>query len=164
MNAKGVKKIGMFFILLGLLSCSDNAKIDYNKIFEDNSNTFQHNKIKLKHIIDDLEAFHIKKWDRQKKLVIQLGSLSKPIQQDIKDIGIDGIVINKNPDDSCDVNYSISMNINKNWNVETLKFVQLRFEPCSKFTAKEYHFTDGYHVDFWGQGDNWYIASDTDWL
>jgi len=164
MKTEHFKILGMFFILFGLLNCTSNTKIDYDKIFKENDILFEQNKPQLEFIVNDIENIFIKRWNREKELEIHFDSLNKQTLEQLKGIGINSIVVSKNPNDTCNVDYVISLNINKNWNIKTLRFVQLRFAPCNKFAEKYHHFYDGYHVDFWGQGDNWYIASDTDWL
>ena len=158
------RKYIQIIVLIGILGCNSNSKYDYEKIFKENSNTFEFQKPKLNSIIVDLKNCCINNWNRQKELNVEIKNLNKQTQQYIKELGVDGINVNINPNDSCKINYVISMNIIKGWNIDALKFVQIRYAPCNKFTEKNYHFYDGYHVDFWGQGESWYIASDTDWL
>ena len=153
----------IIFLLLvtGIISCAPN----YEEIFTENNQKFDKNRAKLNHILLTLEKTYLKKWDRKKELTLYVKNISGEIKDELKELGIGSIVIAGNPKDDCEKKYWITFNVIENWNVEKLKRVQLVYAPCdSKGEIKDRKKRSDYisNQDFWGQGENWFIFSDTD--
>jgi len=143
-----------------LTSCNPN----FENLFIENIEHFELNRAALNNVIVDIEKTTVKNWDRRKDLIIQVDSLNEKTKKTLTDLGIGSIELTNNPNANCDKNYWITLNVVDDWNIRTLRVVQLVYAPCDKNTEKNYHYSDGYHRDIWGQGDNWFIYTDTDLL
>ncbi|RZK09899.1 MAG: hypothetical protein EOO46_12410 [Flavobacterium sp.] len=157
-------KTTWLIILISFIQFGCNSTSDYDKIFKENQETFANNKLGLNAIVLEIEGKFLQSWDKQQNLNIDLNDLSPKSKTIAEDLGIDGISVNQNPFDSCREKHEIVFNISNNWNIDKLRFVQLVYSPCNKNAEKDFHSYDGYHIDIWGLGENWYIISDTDWM
>jgi len=153
-------KIFTLLAVFGLIGCNPN----YDKAFEENNHKFEINRSRLKLIINSLEKTYIKNWDRTTTLSIKVGSLNDPIRDDLVDLGIESVELSPTIVSNCDKGYNITLNVVEDWNIGTLRVIQLIYAPCDKRAQKKYHSYDGYNIDIWGQGDNWFIFSDTDFI
>ena len=147
-------------ILIGLTSC----KPDYEKIFEENTQRFDRNRPVLNKAVVEIEKIYLKNWDKQKEFNLVLENLDKQTNVALKKLGIGSVEITHNPNGNCDKKYWITFIVIDDWNIGSLRVVQLVYAPCDKSAIKDYHYYDGYHQDFWGQGENWFIYSDTDFI
>ena len=145
----------LIFLLLILSSCV-NKDINYPKIFRENNSYFEKNRTSLIKSKNEV----LEKIQTSKKTNFDINELSKKTENKLREIGIHGITIYELKGDS--TTYEIMFNVAKNWNIEKLKVVRIRFSSNEKQTKKGYHFYDNYHIDIWGQGDGFYIISDTD--
>jgi hypothetical protein len=146
--------------VFGLTSCHPN----FEKLFNENNEQFEINRPVLNDIIIDIERTSLKNWDRQKDLIIQVDSLNDDTKKTLTALGIGSIELAKNPNSNCDKDYWISLNVVYDWNIKKLRVVQLVYAPCDRNAEKNYHYFDGYHRDFWGQGGDWFIYSDGDFI
>lgn len=140
-----------------MTSCKQN----YEKIFKANNDNFELHRQTLNKVIEDIENNYIPNWGGQ-EIVIPIDSMNEQTKNILQDLGIGSVEIESNPTVNCEKNYCITLNVIDEWNIGTLRVVQLVYAPCDKNVIKDYHYNDGYHRDFWGQGDNWFIYSDTD--
>jgi hypothetical protein len=151
----------VLFLIFGFISCKPN----YEEIFMENNQKFDQNRIILNQLIDKIENTYLKKYDRRIGLKIEVDTLDKITKKKFENLGIGNIEITGNPKDDCAKKYWIPLNIVEGWNISTLKKVQLIFAPCdSNGEKKDRNKRENYnaHQDFWGQGENWFIYSDTD--
>jgi len=161
-----MSKLTIVTLLLVLLTVLYGCSIgpDYEAIFKENNQTFQQNKTILIHAVDFIKK---NKYDTSMVYgydVDYLDTLPNNWKNDLKNIGIDGMFIHRNTDSLGQSNLSIVFNIGKHWNIESLRVVQIVYAPKNTQTVKGYHKYDGYHIDVWGQGDDFYIWSDTDFI
>lgn len=140
-----------------------SCKPNYEKIFKDNNDNFELHRPTLNKVIKDIETKYISNWSGQ-EIIILVDSLNEQTKNVLEDLGIGSIEIESNPADNCRKKYWIILNVIDEWNIGTLRVVQLIYAPCDKKAEKNYHYYDGYHRNFWGQGDNWFIYSDTDFI
>lgn len=152
-------KILSILLLFVMSSCRPN----FDKIFEENNDSFELNRPVLQQLIRDIEKTCLLNWDGR-EVVIPIDSFNRSTTKMLKDLGIGSIEITNNPTENCDKNYCISLNVIENWNIGALRVVKLIYAPCDKKTVENFHYYDGYHRDSWGQGDNWLIYSDTDFM
>lgn len=155
--------IYIIFTSLTILSFS-SCKPNYEKIFAENEEYFENNKAALISLIYDIENTELKNWDKKENLSIPVENLSDRNRQTLSLLGINRLELSINPNRKCDKNYCITLNVTEGWNIETLGTVQLVYAPCDRQSEKNYHYYDGYHRDIWGQGSNWFIYSDTDYI
>jgi hypothetical protein len=151
----------LFFILIILSSCKPN----YEKIFLENNEKFDKNRSILNLTISTIEKTYLKNWDRKIGLTLRVDSLDEVTKKNLTELGIGSIEITGNPYDNCDKNYWITLNVVKDWNISTLRVVQIVYAPCdSKGEKKDREKRANYNSqqDFWGQGENWFIYSDSD--
>jgi len=153
-------KILTILAIYGLMGCNPN----YSKLFEENNQEFEINKSKLKAIISGLEKTYIKNWDRTTYLSIKIDSLNDPTKDNLDELCVGSLEISPNTNCSCDKDYMITLNIIRGWNIRSLRVVQLIYAPCDKRAQEKHHSYDGSNIDIWGQGDNWFIFSDTDFM
>ena len=115
-------------------------------------------------MVSTLEKHHLKNWEEQKELLIPNKIFDHEINETLTKLGIGSIEVTMNPHDSCTKNYRITFHVIQGWNINTLRVVYIAYAPCDKNSASNYHYYDGYHQDWWGLGDDWYIYSDTDYI
>ena len=143
------------------MSCKPN----YAKIFDENNQKFDENRNILNSIIKIIEKDFIPKWDRNSELILPIDSLDKNTKKTLNHLGIESVEISKNPNSDCEKDYWIVLNVARGWNNYTLLKVQLVYAPCdSKGVKKDRTKSTNYDglQDFWGQGDGWFIYSDSD--
>jgi hypothetical protein len=153
-------KIFTLLAIYGLTGCNQN----YDKSFEENNQKFEINRSRLELIISGLERTYVKNWNRRKSLNIKVDSLNLSVKDELVSLGIGSIELSPNINSVCDKDYMIILNVVEGWNIRTLRVVQLIYAPCEKRAQKNYHSHDGYNIDTWDQGDNWFLFSDTDFI
>jgi hypothetical protein len=151
----------LLLIVVGVVSCKPN----YEKIFAENNEKFDKNRAILNKTVQTIEKEYLNKWDGKSDLILQVDSLDKISKKTLKSLGVESIEISKNPDNNCYKSYWITLNVEKGWNIFTLHKVQLVYAPCDnegekRDRQKRLNY-DGLQ-DFWGQGEGWFIYSDSD--
>ena len=156
-----ISTIILLLAFVGLVSCKPN----YEKIFAENNDKFDKNRAVLNKTIQTIEKEYLNKWDGKSDLTLQVDSLDKTTEKTLKSLGVKSIEISKNPYNNCDKSYWITLNISDGWNISTLRVVQLVYAPCdSKGEIRDRKKRSNYNglQDYWGQGDGWFIYSDSD--
>ena len=158
-----ISTIILLLAFVGLVSCKPN----YEKIFAENNEKFDKNRAVLNKTVLTIEKEYLNKWDRNSDLTLQVDSLDKTTEKTLKSLGIESIEISRNPNNNCNKSYWITFNISEGWNITTLRIVQLVYAPCdSKGEIRDRQKRSNYDnlQDFWGQGDGWFIYSDSDFI
>ena len=159
------QKLIIITIIIFLVICWNyTCNRSYDKIFKENKSYFDFHRKALNKVIIELEQSNLKNWNRKNELILPLDSLSESTRNILEDLGIGNIECVGYPNSGCYKNYQLTFNVVDNWNIFTLKVVQLVYSPCNKQTNRNYHYYDGSHRDFWGQGDDWFIYSVTDFM
>ena len=156
-----ISTIILLLAFVGLVSCKPN----YEKIFAENNEKFDKNRAVLNKTVLTIEKEYLNKWDRNSDLTLQVDSLDKTTEKTLKSLGIESIEISRNPNNNCNKSYWITFNISEGWNITTLRIVQLVYAPCdSKGEVRDRQKRSNYNnlQDYWGQGDGWFIYSDSD--
>ena len=157
-----ISTIILLFALVGVVSCKPN----YEKIFAENNEKFDKNRVIINKTVQIIEKEYLNKWDGKSDLTLQVDSLdNKTTEKTLKSLGVKSIEISKNPYNNCDKSYWITLNISDGWNILTLRVVQLVYAPCeSKGEIRDRIKRSNYNglQDYWGQGDGWFIYSDSD--
>ena len=156
-----ISTIILLLAFVGLVSCKPN----YEKIFAENNEKFDKNRVFLNKTVQTIEKEYLNKWDRKSDLNLPVDSLDKITEMTLKSLGVESIEISRNPNNNCNKNYWITLNIEKGWNIYTLHKVLLVYAPCDNVGEKRDRQKrvnyDGLQ-DFWGQGEGWFIYSDSD--
>jgi len=158
-----ISTIILLLAIVGLVSCKPN----YEKIFAENNEKFDKNRTVLNKTVQTIEKEYLNKWDGKSDLTLAVDSLDKITEKTLKSLGVESIEISKNPDNNCNKSYWITLNISEGWNISTLRVVQLVYAPCdSKGEIRDRQKRSNYDnlQDFWGQGDGWFIYSDSDFI
>jgi hypothetical protein len=145
-------------ILLG--GCSPN----YDKIFLDNNKSFDTHRMTFKSIANQIETKYASKGIDESERTLNVDTLSTLLKNQLIELGIGSIQISKNHIDKCDGKFILNFNVQKGWHINELKVINIIYSPCNYETKEGHHSYDGYHRDSWGQGDNWIIVSDTDFI
>ena len=157
-----ISTIILLLAIVGLVSCKPN----YEKIFAENNEKFDKNRVIINKTVQIIEKEYLNKWDGKSDLTLQVDSLdNKTTEKTLKSLGVKSIEISKNPYNNCDKSYWITLNISDGWNILTLRVVQLVYAPCdSKGEIRDRIKRSNYNglQDYWGQGDGWFIYSDSD--
>lgn len=158
-----ISTIILLLAIVGLVSCKPN----YEKIFAENNERFDKNRAVLNKTVQTIEKKYLYKWNGKSDLTLPVDSLDKDTKNTLKSLGVESIEISKNPDNDCDRSYWITLNISEGWNISTLRIVQLVYAPCdNKGEIRDRQKRSNYNnlQDFWGQGDGWFIYSDSDFI
>ena len=158
-----ISTIILLLAFVGLVSCKPN----YEKIFAENNEKFDKNRTVLNKTVLTIEKEYLNKWDGKSDLTLPVDSLDKTTEKTLKSLGVESIEISKNPYNNCDKSYWITLNISDGWNILTLRVVQLVYAPCdSKGEIRDRIKRSNYNglQDYWGQGDGWFIYSDSDFI
>lgn len=136
---------------------------DYAHIFEENNKKFDKNRALLNNTLFLIEKNYLKNWDSKFGLTLELEDFHGQLKENLLELGIGKVEISGII--GCDEkNYSVAFHVTEGWNIETLRVVQLIYEPCNFNTKRDQKKHSSYraHQDFWGQGGDWFIYSDTD--
>jgi hypothetical protein len=153
----------LLLAIVGLVSCKPN----YEKIFAENNEKFDKNRTVLNKTVQIIEKEYLNKWGGKSDFTLQVDSLDKITESTLKSLGVESIEISKKPDNNCNKSYWITLNISEGWNISTLRVVQLVYAPCdSKGEIRDRKKRSNYDnlQNFWGQGDGWFIYSDSDFI
>ena len=142
-----------------MTGCTPN----YEKIFEENNQRFDDNRLLLNKTLSLIEKGYVKKWDSKMGVTLEVESFSGDIKENLLKLGIGSVEISGDIG-PCDKNYNVIFHIVEGWNISTLRVVQLVYAPCNFNTKRDRNKHLNYinHQDFWGQGGDWFIYSDTD--
>lgn len=158
-----ISTIILLLAIVGLVSCKPN----YEKIFAENNEKFDKNRAVLNKTIQTIEKEYMNKWDGKSDLNLPVDSLDKVTKKTLKSLGVESIEISKNPDNDCDRSYWIALNVSDGWNISTLRVVQLVYAPCDsigKIRDRKKRSNYDNLRDWWGQGEGWFIYSDSDFI
>jgi len=158
-----ISTIILLLAIVGLVSCKPN----YEKIFAENNEKFDKNRAVLNKTIQTIEKEYLNKWDGKSDLTLPVDSLDKVTKKTLKSLGVESIEISKNPDNDCDRSYWIALNVSDGWNISTLRVVQLVYAPCDsigKIRDRKKRSNYDNLRDWWGQGEGWFIYSDSDFI
>lgn len=158
-----ISTIILLLATVGLVSCKPN----YEKIFAENNEKFDKNRAVLNKTIQTIEKEYLNKWDGKTDLTLPVDSLDKVTKKTLKSLGVESIEISKNPDNDCDRSYWIALNVSDGWNISTLRVVQLVYAPCDsigKIRDRKKRSNYDNLRDWWGQGEGWFIYSDSDFI
>lgn len=95
--------------------------------------------------------------------ILTFDEMSASLQDKMQELGFSKITI-ESVSVPCSQNFIISFEVEDGWNIDVLNHVEVVFSPCDEETKAGYHRFDGYHIDVWGQGKDWKIFSDTDFI
>ena len=135
---------------------------NYEKCFRQNSEEFAENRIEFEKLIRIVKSKYLKVENSP-----NLTELSKKISEDyekqLDEIGIESLEISTQEDIKCSEILTFTFNVKSGYNVNKLRTVQIIYSPCNKETVKDYH-SNSNHIDINGEGNNWLIFSDTDYI
>jgi hypothetical protein len=159
-------KISKFILLVfGVLVLGISWKVysyfnpNFEKCFVENNEDFKSNIRELNSIVNEIIKLSLKE-----SYNISTNKLPEHLKSRLEKLGIKSFSLIKNTNNNCKEKNIIELNISKNWNIEILNNVKLIYFPCNEETKLNYHSYNGNHIDTWGQGQNWLIFSDTDFI
>lgn len=158
-----IDKLIIFIFLFVILIFSWRAYLYFNpnfeKCFKENNENF---KLKIQRF--NIIANEINKLNLKEDYNIPITEFPNSLKNKLEELGIDSISYLKIEDENCESKHIIELNVIENWNIKVLNNVKLIYSPCDKNTKLNFHSFDGYHIDVYGQGENWLIISDTDFI
>jgi|LakMenE18May11ns_1017448.scaffolds.fasta_scaffold9732109_2 hypothetical protein len=135
---------------------------NYEKKFKQNSEEFAENRIHFEKLIKEINSEYL-----NIKQVSNLNEISKEVSQKynekLDEIGIENIEISFDEELNCSEKITYTFNVKSGYNIRTLNVVKIIYSPCDEQTEKDYH-RNSYHIDINGEGNNWLIFSDTDFI
>jgi hypothetical protein len=161
-----IKKITFIaYILLGIVIIwfvYDWANPNYGKCFYQNSEEFAENRNQFETIVKDINSKYLSTNEKP-----NLTELSKKVteeyQQQLDEIGIESLEISSDEELDCVEKVTFKFNVKSGYNIRKLNRVQIIRSPCDKQTEENFHQNSG-HIDVNGEGNNWLILSDTDFI
>ena len=132
---------------------------NFEKCFVENNEDFKSNIEELNSIVKDIIRLN-----PDESYDIPIDKLPEDLKNKLEKLGIKSFSFIKNSNNNCEQKHIVELNVYENWNIEKLNNVKLIYSPCNEETKLNYHSYDGYHIDIWGQGQNWLIFSDTDFI
>ncbi|MGV8995298.1 MAG: hypothetical protein ACOH1O_14455 [Flavobacterium sp.] len=161
-----IQKISFIaYIILGIIIAwfiYDWSNPNYEKRFKQNSEEFANNRIQFEHIIEDIQSKYLR--NEQKPNLTELSKkVTELYQEKLTELGIEKVEISYDEELKCAEKMSFKFNVNSGYNIRTLRTVQIIFSPCNEQTQKRFHINSG-HIDVNGEGNNWLIISDTDFI
>ena len=132
---------------------------DFEKCFAENNENFKEKTQDLNVVIKEINQLKLKERDH-----IPITEFPEDLKTKLEKLGVGSVNYFKTTENNCSKEYTIELNIGEDWNIETLNNVKIIYSPCDENTKLNYHTFDGYHIDSWGQGNNWLILSDTDFI
>ena len=88
-----ISTIILLFALVGVVSCKPN----YEKIFAENNEKFDKNRVIINKTVQIIEKEYLNKWDGKSDLTLQVDSLdNKTTEKTLKSLGVKSIEISKN--------------------------------------------------------------------
>jgi hypothetical protein len=132
---------------------------NFEKCFVENNENFKSNIGELNSIVNEIIKLNLKE-----SYNISINKLPKDIKNKLEKLGIKSFSLIKISNNNCNEKHVLELNVFENWNVEILNNVKLIYSPCNEEAKLNYHSYKGNHIDTWGQGQNWFIFSDTDFI
>lgn len=158
-----IEKLTLLIFIIVILTMSWRTYSYFNPNFE---KCFIENNEEFKAKIQELNVivYEINKLNLKENYNIPINKFPIELKNKLEKLGVGSISYIKLEDGNCKSKHIIELNINENWNVETLNNVKFVYSPCAESTKLNAHFYDGAHIDSWGQGEDWLILSDTDFM
>lgn len=153
------------FIIFGIVIAwlvYDWVNPNYEKCFKQNSEEFANNRIKFENLIKDIKFKYLKKGEKP-NLTELSKAVSKKYKEKLEEIGIENVEISYNEELKCIEKTSYKFNVKSGYNIRKLRVVQIIYSPCDEQTRKGFHENSGL-IDINGEGNNWLIFSDTDFI
>ena len=135
---------------------------NYEKCFRQNSEEFAENSIYFEKLIRNIKSRYliVRKNSNLKELS---KTVSIEYYEQLDEIGVENVEISFNEDLHCSEKLSFTFNVKSGYNIVTLRVVQIIYSPCDERTKKGYHIYSN-QMDTIGEGNNWLIFSDTDFI
>lgn len=151
------------YILLGIILTwfiYDWANPDYEKRFKQNSEEFSENRSQFEKIIKSIKSRY--SINNQQTNWAELSkAVSEKYIRELDELGIESVEISSAR--ACSEKMRFTFNVKSGYNIRKLRTVQIIFSPCDVQTQKGFHMNSG-HIDINGEGNNWLILSDTDFI
>lgn len=135
---------------------------NYVECFKENSEEFAENRIHFEKIITNIKLRYTDQ-SRISNLEELSKVISKQYYKQLNEIGIENIELSFEDELMCSEKMIYKFNVKTGYNIKTLNVVQIIYSPCDKRTKKGYH-TNSHNIDVNGEGNNWIIFSDTDFI
>ena len=136
---------------------------NYEKRFKQNSEEFAENRVHFEKLVKNIKLHYVDSSKGNSNLTELSKTLSKQYQEQLDEIGIENIEISFDDDLECSEKLTFTFNVKSGYNVRKLRVVKIVYSPCNQTTIKGFHYNSG-HIDTIGQGGNWQIFSDTDFI
>jgi hypothetical protein len=136
---------------------------DYEKRFRQNSEEFAENHVYFEKLIKTIKSQCLEEVKQNSSLAELSRTVSEKYREQLEEIGIENIEISCNEDLDCSEKLTFTFNVKSGYNIRTLRVVQIIYSPCDEQTKKGYH-NNSNTIDVIGEGNNWYIFSDTDFI
>jgi hypothetical protein len=153
------------YIFLGLVVVwfvYDVMNPNFEKRFKQNSIEFAENRVHFEEIIRSIKLRYLD--NNQNLNLTELSkSISKEYEKQLDEIGIKDIEISFDDQLNCSEKITYTFNVKTGYNIRKLKTVQVIYSPCDKQTVKGFYMNSGL-IDINGEGNNWLIFSDTDFM
>jgi hypothetical protein len=135
---------------------------NYEKCFRQNSTEFTEHRKQFEKIVKDVSLQYLKGQGK-----IKFTTLSKKVtaeyQEELDEIGIESLEISSNTTLNCYEKATFLFSVKSGYNISKLRNVQIIYSPCNPQTEKNFHQNSG-HIDVNGEGHDWLIFSDTDFI
>ncbi|WP_298147529.1 hypothetical protein [Flavobacterium sp.] len=159
------KVVFIAYIILGIIIAwfiYDWTNPNYEKLFKQNSEEFAENRSQFEELIKNINSKYL--CTKEKPNLTELSKkVTKEYQQKLDAIGIESVEISCGEELDCVEKITFIFNVKSGYNVRKLNSVQIIYSPCDKKTIKKFHQSSG-HIDINGEGNNWLILSDTDFI
>jgi hypothetical protein len=159
------KVTAIAYILLGLTICwfvYDWMNPNYEKSFKQNSEEFSENRVHFEKIIRSIKLRYLE--NKQNPNLTELSkTISKEYQEQLNEIGIENIEISFDEQLNCLEKTTYTFNVKAGYNIRKLRTVQIIYSPCDNRTEKGFYMNSGL-IDINGEGNNWLIFSDVDFI
>lgn len=152
-------------IILGLVMAwfvYDWMNPNYETCFKQNTQKYADNRIQFENLIQDIKSRYLKN-ETMPNLTELSKAVSKEYRETLDDIGIENVEISYNEKSMCAEKVRYKFHVKSGYHVRILRVVQIIYSPCDEQTRKGFHENHG-HIDICGEGNNWLIFSDTDFI
>jgi hypothetical protein len=135
---------------------------NYEKCFRQNSEEFAENRIEFEKLIRNIKTQYLKV-EPNPNLTELSKKISENYEEELDEIGIESVEISSQEDLNCSEKLTFTFNVKAGYNINKLRNVKIIFSPCNEKTEEDYH-SNSNHIDINGEGNNWFIFSDTDYI
>lgn len=153
------------YILLGIIITwfvYDWANPDYGKWFKQNSEEFAENRSQFEEVVMDIKSKYLNA--KEKPNLLELSKkVTKEYQQKLDAIGIESVELSCDEELDCIEKVTFKFKVKSGYNIKRLNNVQIIYSPCDEITEKNFHQSSG-QIDINGEGNNWLILSDSDFI